>query len=255
VVDLRPFYAAKFLAYLHNLENAIAQCGIDAIPEDHAKAASNDALKGFAGEFEREGFHRLASKAERLRHRIAHCAPLQTMELLAAFKDDVIHEMTADLYLRVPLDAKPYFLSVQFPPEAVSKFGKGLHDMTAASRCVALDEWDACVFHCMRVLELGLSALASHFSVRYAHENWRNIINDITGKIKGICQASHGSNWKEEEHYYSSVALHFQFLTNGWRNYVMHGRDTYDSRDAQQIFSHVRDFTGILAQRLDDSNL
>jgi HEPN domain-containing protein len=246
---------ATFIACLHNLDNAVAQCGLETIPESRAKSVCENAVEGLAVELKNSGLERLAGEAARLKARLAYCNAIQIMPLLASLKDNVIYALTSDLFLKVPPEAKPFFLSVQFSPESVSSFGRALHDMKAASRCLALDEWDACVFHCMRVLEIGLASLASKFSVRYAHENWRNIINDITGKIKGICEASHGPDWKEEEHFYSSVALHFQFLTNGWRNYVMHGRETYDPREAQQIFAHVRDFMDVLSQKVDDSHL
>jgi hypothetical protein len=228
---------------------ALGMCGNDLIPESEAKQQCHEAIRGLSRELKDSGLYRLAQEADRLDASLKHNTPLQIMALMMAFRGNLIHEFTESLFLRLPPESKHFFMGSQFTKQSIDAFIAANRDMEAASRCLAFDEWDAVVFHCMKVFEVGIVVVADKFGVRHAHQNWQNIINDIQGKVKGICEASHGQDWKKEEQFYSGVVSHFQFTKNAWRNYVMHLREHYDQREASQVFTNVRDFMDRLSQR------
>jgi hypothetical protein len=127
-------------------------------------------------------------------------------------------------------------------------------DIDNAGKCLAFERWTASVFHSMRVLEIGLNTLAVRFNVPFADKNWQNIIDQIEAEIRKIAQAGRqqGTNWKEEEHFYSEAALQFRYFKNAWRNYVMHIRENYDEERATSIFVHVKGFMKHISQKLSE---
>jgi hypothetical protein len=66
---------------------------------------------------------------------------------------------------------------------APDKFPSVRDDAHAATDCWALGHPTACVFHCMRVLEHGLKALASDVGETFDLQQWQNIIEQIEARI------------------------------------------------------------------------
>jgi hypothetical protein len=145
---------------------------------------------------------------------------------------------------RVPDDKyKPIFGT-----DVEAKFPDALYDINEAGRCLATERNTACVLHLMRVLEIGLQALAVKFSVSFDHKNWENIIAEIEKAIGQISKApTKPANWKADEEKYSDIAKEFRYLKNAWRNHVMHIRQKYDFEEALGVFRHVCEFTQHMA--------
>ena len=125
-------------------------------------------------------------------------------------------------------------------------------DVAAAARCPALDEWTACVFHSMRVLEHGLRHVAGVLNVPMAatieYENWGNIIDQIEKAIRSIEQQPRGAEKSARSQFYSEAASQFRYFKNAWRNHVSHARAKYDEREAREVWTHVRQFMQQLAE-------
>lgn len=126
-------------------------------------------------------------------------------------------------------------------------------EIQEAGRCYAAGRNTACVLHLMRVLEVGLNALAIKFGVPFEHTNWDNIITPIEKKIKEIeATPNHlkPPKWKDDRKFYSEVAAQFRFLKDAYRNYAMHVHETYDETDAREIYNHVSSVMRHLATKL-----
>ena len=139
--------------------------------------------------------------------------------------------------------------------EQVDKvFKEAAKDIAASGRCLALDEWTASVFHCMRVLEHGLRGFAEYLEVpmsgKLEFENWKNIIDQIEAKIRSLEGMSKGREKSEKIRFCSEAASQFRYFKDAWRNHVAHSRASYDGREAFAIWEHTRDFMVTLAQRL-----
>ena len=66
------------------------------------------------------------------------------------------------------------------------------YDVLEALKSYALGRNTACVFHLMRVLELGLGALGTVFNVSLAHTNWAPAIDAIESHIRNMHRTRHG---------------------------------------------------------------
>jgi hypothetical protein len=143
-----------------------------------------------------------------------------------------------------------------FDSERVSvndRFPDAVYDIQEAANCKALSRPTACVFHLMRVLEVGLNALATDVGIPWPSRNdWQDVINAIEGKVKEIEKGSGTlpTNWREKRQFYADSATQFTHFKDGWRNYAMHFHAIYDEAKADIIYRSVQDFMRVLATRL-----
>lgn len=171
--------------------------------------------------------------------------------LMDELQHRLIDELDSVTMLVVPSNRKAYYDSAEaiFGDDVMAKFPSAAREAEEARKCYALGRNTACVFHLMRILELGLNCLAQALHVSFDRRNWEHIINDIEKKIQSIGPAD-GATWKNEEQFYSEAAVQFRYLKNAWRNHVMHIRDSHDEDSAMEIMNHVRGLTRHLATRL-----
>jgi HEPN domain-containing protein len=132
-------------------------------------------------------------------------------------------------------------------------FPKALKELRKAGRCYAYDESDACAFHSMRALELGLNSLATKLGVQFEHTNWHNVIEQIESVIEQQKKRAKPLRDLSEEKFLAQSATQFMYLKDGWRNYVMHVYETYSETEAREMLKHSRDFLSILGTKLAES--
>lgn len=158
-------------------------------------------------------------------------------------------ELTSKAFLFVPSPRAEFFeefegapFDVPFGHDGADKFPSATPDIREARRCIAFGRDTACVFHLMRVLERGLAALASKFSVSFAYENWKNVLDQIEKQIPALerpCPRVRPSR--------------VRLFKDAWRNHVMHGRGVYEFQAAKKLRGHVGDFMRHLATKLQES--
>ena len=136
----------------------------------------------------------------------------------------------------------PFGLSVE---DAFPSVG---YDLVEAAKCRALARWTACVMHLMRVLEVGLAALARHYGVA-SDGNWNKTLNEIEAKTREVSRKVQG---EEAEQWAAEAATHLRFIKNAWRNRAMHPLATYDEERAVAIFDSSRAFMQHLAEKLGE---
>lgn len=124
-----------------------------------------------------------------LRHRLNETA-MNTQELgilLEALHQDICADLLKLAFLLIP-ERKVELLDQIKPPfgkDVAKVFPGAKSDIAAASRCLALDEWTASVFHSMRVLEHALRRFAAELNLSATYEeNWHNIIDKVESTIK-----------------------------------------------------------------------
>ena len=140
-----------------------------------------------------------------------------------------------------------------FGAEAASGFPSAAFDISEAGKCFALNRPTACVFHLMRVLEIGLGVFAKHFAVPSDHTNWHNIIEGIEKAVRNMSSdPAKPADWKEQQEFYSQAAHGFMFIKDAWRNYTAHARGKYTEDETETIFINVRAFMQRLATRLHE---
>jgi hypothetical protein len=171
-----------------------------------------------------------------------------TEELSTRIED----ELSAKMVMIMPSSKTSYFDGSNnvFPVSVRNKFPSAEYDMDEGSKCYAFARYTACVFHLMRILELGLNTLGSSLGLSIA-PNWNRAITDIENEIGGRSYATH-PGWRDDEPFYSEAAAHFRMVKNAWRNHTMHIKEKYDEERAQDIFNSVSAFMRHLATRLHE---
>jgi len=134
--------------------------------------------------------------------------------------------------------------------DTLGSFPSSLFDIEEAGKCLAFERYTSTVFHCMRIVELGLVPLADEFSVSSDKANWHIIISQIESEIANRSK-SQGANWTDQQ-FYTEAALSFHFFKDAWRNHVMHVRLTFDEERAKRIYSHVQSFMNQIATKLSE---
>ncbi|OGG52082.1 MAG: hypothetical protein A3F84_25875 [Candidatus Handelsmanbacteria bacterium RIFCSPLOWO2_12_FULL_64_10] len=175
---------------------------------------------------------------------------------LEDFQTHLLIELQSPLFLMVSKERREFYEQNEppFGEEAAGRFAAASTDTMAAARCIALEEWTACVFHLMRVLEYGLRAFATELSIPMAAtlelESWKKVLDQIDAEIRKLEALPRSAEKAELTHAYSEMASHFRYFKDAWRNHVMHARSTYDERQALEIYQNVRSFMGEIADRL-----
>jgi hypothetical protein len=163
-------------------------------------------------------------------------------------------ELQERLFVQIDPGRESYLMTEEefaehplFGVDVANAFASTNVDARNAGNSYASFRHTACVFHCMRVLEKGLIALAHElqvpFTMPFEYENWQNIIEPIEKAIRNF-----ETNQKKSPHkvetlkVYSEIASQFFYVKAAWRNHVAHSRDTYDSEQAKTILDHTGDF-------------
>ncbi len=131
-----------------------------------------------------------------------------------------------------------------------NSFPTSFLELNRSGMCYALGQSTASVFHSMRALEPGLAALAAHFGISAAYDNWQNIIESIEKSVRAIGQQAKSSQKTDEETFFGNATSHLYFVKNAWRNHVMHARGSYEDFEAKEILSRTAGFVNSLIPRL-----
>lgn len=164
-------------------------------------------------------------------------------------------ELEARLFFSVPQEKAKFYHDNPDPYGAsvAQAFPSILFDATEANKCFALGRATACVFHLMRVLEIGLSVLAAKFSIPSGHTNWHNIIEGVERAVRNMgADPAKPADWKDQQEFYSQVANHFMIFKDAWRNYTAHARGKYTDEEAGIIMANTQAFIQKLATRLHE---
>jgi len=137
--------------------------------------------------------------------------------------------------------------------DAVKAFPSIGRDSFGATDCYAMGYNTASVFHCMRILEYGISAVAAELGLSFDIQNWQNIIDQIESKIAEQRKAlPRGTEKNQRLQFLSEAAKEFFYFKDGWRNYVSHNRGDYDDSQALSILDHTRSFMLHLSTQLSE---
>jgi hypothetical protein len=133
-----------------------------------------------------------------------------------------------------------------------SCFPTSFQELVRGGICYSLGQPTACVFHAMRALEPGLSALAKPFNISASHDNWQNIIDQIEASVRAIGVQPKSVQKIEEEKFFGAATSHLYFVKNAWRNHVAHTRENYSDDQAIRILSRTEEFIESLSTRLKE---
>lgn len=133
-----------------------------------------------------------------------------------------------------------------FGIEVFDAFPEAIGDIADAGKCLALGCTTACVMHLMRVLEVGLKAVANEFGITDKND-WGTYIREIESELKQRERAA--GRRTADEQFYADACFQFGNLKVAYRNPTMHVANDYSDERAEEILVATRAFMRHLSPR------
>jgi len=221
---------------------------------DHVREAVASLLAKTATHIEIGDFQFVEPAFRRLREILASdCTVGRAKEQIQAFRHQVMGELRSKLYFYLDRDQAVRYLDEQpFGAEVAKSFPSMAPELSEAAKCFALERYTATVGHLMRSLETPLMLFAQRFSVTAGARPWGAIINDIEDAMASIPKkgGAKPTDWGANKQFYTEAAGQFFNFKEAWRNYVAHGRATYERGAALDISNATQAFSQHLAKQL-----
>jgi len=200
----------------------------------------------------------LTSSAQGIKRILDLSAELKTSKELKALIDELKNrlrdELTQSHFMHIPNRNVEYYQSgLPFGKEATRKFPKATEDIDEAAKCFAVGRNTVCVFHLMRVMELGVQSLGKKLGIsKPTEKEWQAILNDVNGAIKKLSNPPTPITAKQKKarNGYAQAAVYLENVKNAWRNDVMHPKATYTNEEAEEVFRTVKVYMQYLAKIL-----
>jgi hypothetical protein len=174
--------------------------------------------------------------------------------LIGALKticDIVGQELETKLVLIMPNDKVRFFQQNEhlFSQDVLNKFPNNIDDLVESGNCFALGRYTACVFHLMRVMEVGVQKFGDKLGVSLVtamgkDKMWHNLLEEANKVIK---QLSNSSTTNQQSKVYAGIAANLYNVKLAWRNEVMHPKATYSEDEAESVFIASKAFLTELA--------
>jgi hypothetical protein len=192
-------------------------------------------------------------------------SPYLTFEHIHTGFDDITKTLKRELSTAVVLALdnqeralfKPLF--PLFGEDFALRFqNQGLFELSEAAKCLALDRPTAAVFHLMRIMEIGIRAIADCLGIpdpiKPAERNWGKILEKIKGQID-LKWPNTADKMSGDGAIFESLYATLDAAKNPWRNGTMHVESKYTDSEAENMFSVVKAFMMKLSSRLDDEGM
>jgi hypothetical protein len=149
---------------------------------------------------------------------------------------------TVNFFYMPSKQARFYRQNELFGSKVAAKFPSLEFDIIEAGNCFAMGRSTACVFHLMRIMEVGVQKFGSMLGVALASQkNWQNILDETNKAIKTLPKTP-------DAVVLSQIAAHLYNVKVAWRNQVMHPHDKYTLDEAEDLIGHVKAFMKALAK-------
>jgi hypothetical protein len=277
LLDMIDFQAWNFFWCGYKLQSIKQDCLVGSIPvdgdtpifdlnrplDDKARDKALGSLTRIATEFSAIGLRITAETTVELATKVEKREAPQNFQWLMDQVDGIQglskKEIAGKAFFYVPAERIKFFPKMSNPhifgKPVGDAFPSATYDIAESGVCLALDRGTGCVFHLMRVLEIGLTSLGTKFGVSLAHTNWGPAIEEIESKIREMHKDPVWKalpDCKQQQEFYAQAASHFGILKDAWRNYTMHVRGFYTEERSERIFENVKGFMQKLAERLSE---
>jgi hypothetical protein len=142
-----------------------------------------------------------------------------------------------------------------FGPDFEAKFASAAQELDEALKCLALGRSTASVFHLMRLMEVGLNALADCLGavsfIRGNDRNWGNILKGAKDAMEAKTKGALWTNAADKDFFAESHAS-LDAVRVAWRNTTMHVERTYTPDQAEHVLGAVKGFMQNLSSRMDE---
>ncbi|MHB8589890.1 MAG: hypothetical protein ACYDA0_13740 [Candidatus Dormibacteraceae bacterium] len=205
--------------------------------------------------FEDLAYKASAESLENLLNSLAN--PLVSGDAIRKFADRLEGRMVDELhrtivYALTPAEEARHEDKTPFGQEVVDKFPSSLADIDEANRCLVFSRYTACVFHLMRVVEIGVKALGARLAIDTTHKpGWETILKKAHGQMS-LPNDKKDPDWIKDEDFLSDAITMLTAVKTAWRNPTMHIEKTYTPEHAERIYDAVKGFMQQLATKLHE---
>jgi hypothetical protein len=139
-----------------------------------------------------------------------------------------------------------------------NKFSSILFDLDEAAACMGFARGTAAVFHLMRIMEVGIAAMARSLGipdpVKPSKKNWGAISRTIQAELKKRDDAA-PPNWKStgDKTFFHEMFVLMESVRSVWRNATMHPDRKHTPEEATDILGAVKGFMTKISSRLDEN--
>lgn len=156
----------------------------------------------------------------------------------------VVHsELESRAFMSIPSDRFAFYEPRElFASEVCARFPELLYDIAEAGTCYAVARGTACVFHLMRIMEVGVQAFGRKLGITFTDQkNWQCILDQANKVIKDL-PSRDATTVK-----LCAVSANLYSVKLAWRNEVMHPKQTYTLEEAHDLLMQVKLFMSNLA--------
>jgi hypothetical protein len=133
-----------------------------------------------------------------------------------------------------------------FGSSVAKKFRAAANDIEHAGNCLALGESTACVLHLVRAMEAAVRELGKRLKITInPKDTWGMILNNMDQAIQNLPEKTEQQKRKKSQ--WAECRVNLYHVKMAWRDDSMHGKVTYDERQAREILERVRAFMQQLA--------
>jgi len=246
----RIAYIAKYLG--ETTEKARSKIDDNKPLDDSDTATLKHAVEGIRDELEGLGLESPLDQAIRISQRLEKQPQPSVEQDVAALVE--LHNRFYDALRRtlcfiLPSDRAVFYRNSQLFGVAVAeRFAAATLDIEEAGKCLALQRGTATVFHLMRVMEVGLTAIAAELGIPYA-PSWESYLRQIKTQVE-VDWSKKSADWKKRESFFKDVLAHLEAVKLAWRNPTMHIVNHYTPETAEQVYNAVKGFMQHLAEKL-----
>jgi hypothetical protein len=126
-------------------------------------------------------------------------------------------------------------------------------DIEEAGKCLALGRSTACVFHLMRIMEIGLRAFGESLKDPSLdptkNPTWETILRKCDNELQKPIK-NRSPEWRSNELFFSNATAYLRAVKEAWRNPTMHVEKQYSDEEAREVWNAVRALMRHLATKM-----
>ncbi len=197
---------------------------------------------------------------ERIIIHLPNTTYIRLHELVSTIPNILEKELDEHCFMYVPKD-QAFWLNNEegFGQEVNDNFPSAKQDIYDACNCFAVGQYTACVFHLMRVAEIGLRVLAWDRRIKFKKQSplelkdWDEILKGLEGYERNIQNLPKTSAREAQFEFYHGAMVQLRAFKNLYRHRTMHAREHYDLYQAQGALMHVSEFMQILSRKISET--
>jgi hypothetical protein len=176
---------------------------------------------------------------------------------IKALRKNIELELDKRKFVSVALEHVKYFEQDKLFGDVVyEKFDQAREDIEDAGNCMAVGLPNACVFHLMRVAEIGLRYIAAKVGVKLTdkgkpqpveYATWDKVIDGIQSKIAQARTLPQGPRKAGKLSFFSEAAEQCSYIKE-IRNEVSHTRKRYNENEALGAMQRIKSFMELLTR-------